>query len=95
MGGDNHVVGGADEEREIPQAIFLRLGFGLSLAEARFVLLFAGASARFSAEARGIRYETIRGHLKSVFQKTGTHRQSELVLTVFQAIERSRSFCVS
>ena|SRR5262245_7868405 len=77
----------ANEGREIPQADFLETSFGLSPAEARLVaLLFAGASLRASAEALGIKYETVRTYLKSAFQKTGTHRQAELVLRVFHAM---------
>src|SRR5215468_2041162 len=77
----------AIEEREIPQADFLETRFGLSPGEARLVaLLFAGASLRSCAKALGIKYETARSYLKSAFQKTETHRQAELVLTVFQAM---------
>src|SRR5215475_13480264 len=77
----------ADGGPGIPQADFLEIRFGLRPAEARLVaLLFAGASLRSCAEALGIRYETARSYLKSVFQKTGAHRQAELVLTVFQAM---------
>src|SRR5262245_41309018 len=76
----------ANKEQEIPQADFLEARFGLSPAEARLVaLLFAGASLRSCTQALGIKYETARSYLKSVFQKTGTHRQAELVLTVLQA----------
>ena len=77
----------AIEGREIAQADFLEARFGLSPAEARLVaLLIAGASLRSCAKALGITYETARTYLKSVFYKTGTHRQAELVLTVFQAM---------
>jgi DNA-binding CsgD family transcriptional regulator len=80
----------AIEERQIPQADVLKARFGLSLAEARLVaLLFGGASLRSCAKALGIQYETARSYLKSVFQKTGTHRQAELVLTVFQAMNHA------
>src|SRR5262245_45334352 len=77
----------ADGGPGIPQADFLEIRFGLRPAEARLVaLLFAGASLRSCAKALGIKYETARSYLKSVLQKTGTHRQAELVLTVFQAM---------
>src|SRR5262245_2796466 len=76
----------AIEGRELPQADFLENRFDLTPAQARLVvLLFAGASLRSCAKVLGIKYETARSYLKSVFQKTGTHRQAELVLTVFQA----------
>jgi DNA-binding CsgD family transcriptional regulator len=85
---------------EVPQADFLETRFDLTPAQARLVvLLFGGASLRSCAKALGIKYETARSYLKSVFQKTGTHRQAELVLTVFQAMsdpnggtEESRPF---
>ena len=71
----------------IPQAVFLENRFGLTPAQARLVIhLVEGDSLRSSAKALGIKYETVRSYLKSVFQKTGTHRQAELVLTVFSAI---------
>jgi len=78
----------ANEGPEVSQAnLLLEAKFALSPAEARLVAhLFAGASLRSSAKALGVTYETVRGHLKSVFQKTGTHRQAELVLAVFHAM---------
>src|SRR5262245_17347770 len=77
----------ADKGREIPQADFLEDIFGLTPAQARLVVqLFAGASLRSCAEKLGIKYESARGYLKAVFEKTGTHRQAELVLTIFQAM---------
>ena len=69
------------------QADFLEDRFDLTAAEARLVVhLVAGASLRSCAKALGIKYETARSYLKSAFIKTGTHRQAELVLTVFQAM---------
>lgn len=54
--------------------------FGLTPAEARLAALIAtGVSPRQAAEQLGIARETARTQLKSVFAKTGTHRQSELV----------------
>jgi DNA-binding CsgD family transcriptional regulator len=77
----------ANEGREIPQADFLEERFHLTHAEARVVVhLVQGTSLKSSAEALGIKYETVRSYLKSVFAKTGTHRQAELVLTVFHAM---------
>ena len=71
----------------MPQAAFLKCRFDLTPAEARIVLrLVAGDSLRCAANALGITYETVRTYLKSTFRKTGTHRQAELVLTVFQAM---------
>src|SRR5262245_20363809 len=69
------------------RGVLLETRFALSPAEVRLVAyLSTGASLRSSAEALCIKYETARTYLKSVFEKTGTHRQAELVLRVFQAI---------
>ena len=85
----------ANKGPERLQADLLKIRLGLSPAEARLVaLLFAGGGLRSSAEALGVTYETARTCLKSVFQKTGTHRQAELVLTVFQAMTDSNSHAV-
>ena len=65
----------------------LRSHFGLTPAEARLALhLVAGETLR-SAEAKlSMTYETARTHLKSIFQKTGTCRQAELVVVLVTAI---------
>ena len=77
----------ADEGRGIPPADFLEKRFDLTPAQARLVNhLFAGASLGSSAKALGIKYETARSYLKAIFQKTRTHRQAELVLTVFHSM---------
>ena len=73
--------------RRQAQADCLEDRFHLTHSEARLVLhLVQGASLKSSAESLGVKYETVRTYLKSVFQKTGTHRQAELVLTVFSAM---------
>lgn len=54
--------------------------YRLTRAEQRLALhLAAGTSLRAAAERCGIGYGTARGYLKVLFQKTGTHRQGELV----------------
>ncbi|MFE0753374.1 helix-turn-helix transcriptional regulator [Inquilinus sp. NPDC058860] len=54
--------------------------FGLSRAEARLAaLLGSGVTLAEAAERLTIRYETARTQLKSVFVKTDTHRQADLV----------------
>jgi len=59
--------------------------FGLTPAEARLVALLAGGvSVTDAADRLGIVRETARNQLKSVFAKTGTHRQPELVSLVLQ-----------
>lgn len=58
----------------------LRSAFGLSGAEARLLSLLAtGATLRQAAEIVGVSYSTVMSQIKSCFQKTGTHRQAELV----------------
>jgi DNA-binding CsgD family transcriptional regulator len=66
---------------------FLQNQFDLTPAEARLVVhLVRGRSLKSSAKAFGVSYETVRRQVKSVFHKTGAHRQSELLLTVIRAI---------
>jgi hypothetical protein len=62
-----------------PPAWSLRQEFGLTSAEARFVISFVRSKGiREAARQLGIRWETGRRHLKSVFEKTHTHSQVEL-----------------
>jgi DNA-binding CsgD family transcriptional regulator len=65
--------------------------FKLTPAEARLVLrLIAGESLRSAAKALNIGYETARTTLKSVFHKTGTCRQAELVIVIINAMNIMR-----
>jgi DNA-binding CsgD family transcriptional regulator len=76
----------------VPEMAFLQNRFDLTPAEARLVVhLVTGASLRSCANALGISYQTARGHLKSVFVKTGTHRQTQMLLAVIVASERTES----
>ena len=76
----------AVQGRGVPRADFIEKRFDLTPAQARLVShLVAGVSLRSSAEVLGIKYESARTCLKSVFEKTGTHGQTELVLRVLQA----------
>jgi DNA-binding CsgD family transcriptional regulator len=76
-----------NDGREVPQADLLEERFGLTPAQARLVVqLVAGDSLRSAAKALGVKYETARSCLKPIFQKTRTHRQAELVLTVLSAM---------
>lgn len=57
--------------------------FGLTATEVEVALLFAnGRNALEIAAMRQASYETVRSHLKSIFRKTGTNRQSELAALV-------------
>ncbi len=68
----------------------LRELYGLSGAEARVVTALArGDSVAEVAEAHQVTLNTIRTQMKSVFQKTGTHRQGEL-LTLVNSLPRVR-----
>ena len=68
---------------------FLQDKFGLTPAEARLALrLVAGDSLKNSAQALGIGYETARTTLKSIFHKTGTCRQAELVIVIIHPMEK-------
>lgn len=58
----------------------LRSAFRLTEAEARLAIQLAcGESLEIAADRFGIAKETARSHLKSIFAKTGVHRQAELV----------------
>jgi DNA-binding CsgD family transcriptional regulator len=69
---------------------FLKDRFDLSPAEAHlFARLMTGKSLRSCAKALGIKYETARTCLKSVFQKTNTRRQAELVMVAIRAMNET------
>jgi DNA-binding CsgD family transcriptional regulator len=58
----------------------LRNQFGLTPAETRLALALAdGIGLREAAERNGVQLSTARVQLKSIFGKTETHRQAELV----------------
>lgn len=57
--------------------------FGLTPAEAEMTARLAnGESLEAIAEARSVCVDTVRTQLRTVFKKTGTHRQGELVCAV-------------
>ncbi len=65
----------------------MRRLYSLTGAEAELVkLLVEGASIRQAAERRGVATATARSQLKSVFSKTGTKRQGELVQLVLSGL---------
>lgn len=60
-------------------AVFAQL-FGLTPAEARLAkLLAAGSALKEASERLGVTQSTLRTQLKSIFAKTNTNRQSQLV----------------
>lgn len=76
------------EARPVPPAATLRNAYGFTAREAALALQLAeGQSLAEAADSLGIGRETARSHLKSLFAKTDTNRQSELLAL----IQRSRS----
>src|SRR5262245_58539705 len=68
----------------------LRSHFGLTPAEARLALhLVTGQTLRSAAAKLSISYETARTHLKNIFKKTGTCRQTQLVIVVLTVLPDS------
>jgi len=68
-----------------PPAAILAKIFGLTPSEAKLACIIAcGASPNLAARERSISRETVRNQLKSIFAKTNTHRQSELVALLLQ-----------
>lgn len=71
----------------VPAEAALREVFHLTPAEADLVRYLAnGHRLREAAELRGITLNTARTHLKQIFQKTHTERQSDLVRVVLAAL---------
>jgi DNA-binding CsgD family transcriptional regulator len=61
----------------------IKAAFGLSTAEARLAsALVAGRTLAEYADRTGHSLTTVRNQLAAVFDKTATHRQSELVLLI-------------
>jgi DNA-binding CsgD family transcriptional regulator len=77
------------ENVAIPTEEALRLLFDLTPAEAKLTRLLAEGCGLTEAAARlGVTRETLRTRLKSIFEKTNTHRQAELVRLVLNATPR-------
>jgi DNA-binding CsgD family transcriptional regulator len=75
------IVTMADPEinrRRLAQDLHMR--FGLTAAEAGLAAeIVKGDGREAAAKRRGISVSTARAQLSSIFEKTGTHRQAELV----------------
>jgi DNA-binding CsgD family transcriptional regulator len=72
-----------------PAAAVLLQAFGLAPAEARLAAqIGAGRTLPDIAQAEATSRETLRSRLKSIFDKTGTSRQSELVLLLSKLTTR-------
>jgi DNA-binding CsgD family transcriptional regulator len=69
-----------DRSAQLSDATALRASWGLTDAEAKLALLLTrGASLSAIAEMRQVSIHTVRTQIKSIFMKTGTHSQAELV----------------
>jgi DNA-binding CsgD family transcriptional regulator len=78
----------AGDQTSIPDDVIRRL-FGLTPGEARLARLIAeGATLREAAMRLGWREQSARTRLKTVLDKTGTHRQAELVRLVLNVAAR-------
>jgi DNA-binding CsgD family transcriptional regulator len=65
----------------------LRDLFALTAAEARVALaLFEGASPQGAAEGLGVSIATVRNQIASIFEKTQTHRQVDLVRLMMRVL---------
>lgn len=76
-------------EPELDTASRLRAAFLMTPAETKLaVALMEGGSLDGYARDRGIATNTARNQLQSLFEKTGTHRQGELVAVLFAELRR-------
>jgi DNA-binding CsgD family transcriptional regulator len=74
------------DRKPTTQAATLRAMFGLTRGEAQLVLvLLEGASVQQAAERLELATDTVRKQLKSIFEKTDTHRQAELIRRVLMS----------
>ena len=71
------------EQSTVPNEEMLQVLFGLTQAEAKLTRLVAEGASLVEAGAQlGLRRETVRSRMKTIFEKTSTHRQAELVRLV-------------
>ena len=65
--------------------------FGLTAAEARLAAeILKGDGRAAAARRRGISTATAKSHLSSIFEKTGTHRQAELIRLLLDAADEDK-----
>lgn len=70
----------------VVDSIFVGSMFDLTPAEAKVaVALVEGRNLHNIADAHHVSFETVRSQLKTVFAKTGTHRQSDLIALLLRA----------
>ena len=76
-----------DPESPTPMILALRGLFGLTPAEACIAgMLAEGRAIDDIASRQGITRNTVRVHLKSIFAKTGTARQAQLVALILRSV---------
>jgi DNA-binding CsgD family transcriptional regulator len=77
-----------DEENsvQVDEGVLIKL-YGLTRGEAQLAaILLQGKSIEQAADELFISPHTARTHLKRIFMKTDTHRQTELVVRIFSAL---------
>ena len=73
------IRGGADATHDPASCVFARR-YQLTAAQAKVcALVYGGRSLATIADTLNVSENTVRSHLKQIFQKTGTHGQMELV----------------
>jgi DNA-binding CsgD family transcriptional regulator len=82
----------SDPDREpVSEACIFAELFGLTPAEARLArILAAGDSLKDAAEQLAVAESTVKSQLKSIFAKTDTSRQSQLVRLVLLTLPHIR-----
>jgi DNA-binding CsgD family transcriptional regulator len=83
------------DRKPVSESQVFSLLYGLTQAESRLALLLAaGQSLKDAAEQLGVAQSTVRSQLKSIFGKTNTTRQSQLVrlLLLTPALSAQRGF---
>jgi DNA-binding CsgD family transcriptional regulator len=74
------------------QEVNLRHRFGLSAAESGLATeILKGDGRAAAARRRGISTATAKTHLSSIFEKTGTHRQAELIRLLLDAADKDKT----
>jgi DNA-binding CsgD family transcriptional regulator len=79
------------DKRWMPTETTLRASFGFTAAEARLAArISTGVALESVTDSLGISKETGRNQLKSIFAKTGLHRQTELVAVVGSTVTAAK-----
>jgi len=75
------------ERKPKPSPELLAQLYGLTARESALVaLLLEGLDLRKAADRLGVTMNTVRTHLREVFEKTNTHRQAELVSILLRGV---------